>query len=317
MQPGQLRKIVLRYGAAGVAFVGAVLLLRAVWRRGRLGLAAFGMAALIFALCWRQETPELRVTFLDVGKGDAIVIEAPSGQTMVVDAGGWLRNGSDYGREVIAPYLRRRGVERIEMLLLTHPHGDHIGGAVSLLELFPVGVVRDNGEKVDSEIVQRYRSAAKQRGVPCESMRKGEEITLGRGVSARVVAPAEALRGGRTNNTSLVLRLTYGQTALLLTGDAEAESEEAMRQGGETLASDVLKVAHHGSPRATTAEFLKAVRPRYAIISVDADNANGYPAPEVLERLRAVGAQIYRTDRHGTITYIYTGNTLRVETAPR
>jgi competence protein ComEC len=249
---------------------------------------------------------------MDVGKGDAIVLESPTGEVAVVDVGGLLPDGGDRARETVLPYLRRRGIGWVQTLLLSHPHPDHIGGAASLIHAIPVGEVIDNGEAAGNDLVRRYREAARARNVPYRQVRRGETIRLGEHVRLRVLAPPAGSGLGRTNNTSIVLRVEYGKTAFLLTGDVEAEAENEMIDTAQPLACQVLKVAHHGSNRSSTAPFLSAARPRFAVISVDADNRNGYPDPAVLERLKAVGAETYRTDRDGSVALLSDGSRVRV-----
>ena len=283
----------------------------------------------------------LRVTFLDVGKGDAIVLETPGGKCLIVDAGGTLPRGDDRGRTVVAPFLRERKHKRIDLLLLTHPHPDHIGGAKTLIEQFPVVSLVDNGLDSTAKSYKQYREAARKRKVRCVVAARGWCLDCGDGVTLRALAPAKPpassaflagtsgkniAQAGHTlewdangnkevNNSSIVLRMDYGKTSLLLTGDAEAESEDDMLQTRQPLACDVLKVGHHGSAKSTSARFLQAVKPRYAVISVNADNRNGHPSPQVLERLRRANAQIFRTDENGSITCLSDGRALRIETA--
>jgi competence protein ComEC len=285
------------------------------------GAAAFQrpFQAALFRAAGREthSARPLRVTFLEVGKGDAMVIETPAGKTLVVDAGGVFGEGDDQGRRVVAPFLRSRGIARIDTLLLTHPHPDHVGGAKTLIEQFPVGLVLDNGVNADSALVRPYRSAAKERGIPCREVRRGATLDADQGVTISALAPtAETLRG-KVNNTSIVLRVEYGRTALLLTGDAEADAESEMIRSGQPLACDVLKVGHHGSRASTSEEFVAAARPRYAVISVSANNRMGYPHPEVLERLEKTGARLYRTDRNGAVTCLSDGASVHIETARR
>ena len=273
----------------------------------------------------------LRVTFLDVGKGDALVLETPSGKCLVVDTGGTLSGGSDRGRTVVAPFLRSRKRKSLDLLLLTHPHPDHVGGAATLLEQFPVALLVDNGLDSTAKAYKRYREVAEKRRVPCVIGARGWCYDCGDGVVLRALAPPQrkadapmlstiAMRdvmpadNSGVNNSSLVLRVEYGKTAFLLTGDAEADSENDMLRARQPLACDVLKVGHHGSKKSSSAAFLKAAHPRYAIISVNANNRNGHPAPEVLERLQAVGAHILRTDERGHITALSDGRSIQIET---
>lgn len=368
----KLRTLARNHGVAGTLLAAAWLLWRTVGtRRRHFVLYVLTGAALMFLLwpvhCHRRpyqppawqtlySAPEpslpdtlkepLRVTFLDVGKGDAIVLETPSGKCLVVDAGGTLGRNNDRGRTVVAPFLRARKRKRIDLLLLTHPHPDHVGGAATLINQFPVVSLVDNG--LDSTVAsyKAYRAAAKKRNVPCAVAARGWCMDCGDGVVLRalapdkppkklpnVVLPALDGRAGRVclpqkreatadtsgnkevNNSSIVLRVDYGKTSFLLTGDAEANAENEMLQSRQPLACDVLKVGHHGSNKSTSARFLQAVKPRYAVISVNADNRNGHPAPPVLERLQKAGAQIFRTDQNGNVTCVSDGRVLRFETS--
>lgn len=286
--------------------------------RDMLGLAVLLAVTLPFAFrehtARQQQSPSLRVTFLDVGKGDAAVIETPSGKVVVVDTGGKLGSGADHGSRTIAPFLRAHGRERIAFLVLTHPHPDHISGAVTLLNAFPVSGLVDNGVGADSAEVQRYRQAAQDRNVRVTVGARGTSISLGEGVVLRLLAPPRTTAAGRVNNSSIVIRLEYGQTAFLLTGDAEAESEAEMIAADQNLACDVLKVGHHGSKASTSAALLSAAHPQIAVISVNASNGAGYPHPELLDRLRTARARVYRTDQNGSVTCCSDGTNIRVET---
>jgi competence protein ComEC len=270
-----------------------------------------------WALTPRRSAGELRLTFLDVGQGDAAVLESPSGKVMVVDAGGLLPDGDDQGRRVVAPFLRSRGIYRLDALLLTHPDADHIGGAASLLERLPVGVLLENGqlEHDSSPVAAAVVRKAQARRVPLRILRRGQLLDFGDGVTAQVLAPDGTGFAISDNEASLVLRVEYGRTAFLLTGDAEAGSEAEMLRSGQPLASDLLKVGHHGSLSSTTEPFVAAVRPRLAVISCGARNLYGHPGRRVLETLEKAGARLYRTDKQGAITCLSDGVSLRVAAA--
>ncbi len=257
-------------------------------------------------LSLRQST-QLRVVFLDVGQGDSCVIQTPTGQVIVIDTGNRSLDGQDdMGRRVVAPYLRSQGVQRVDLLLLTHPDLDHIGGADTLLDRFPVGMLATNGQDRQpnqEEVVKR----ATQTGVAVHHARQGETMDLGGGVVAQVVAPIGDDVNEPTNSHSVVLRLTYGASSLLLTGDADTAEEERILQGGTLSSTQLLKVGHHGSRTSTTEPFLRRVAPKIAVISVGKRNPFGHPAPATLERLNRQGAQVFRTDRQGAITCVSDG----------
>jgi len=285
--------------------------------RDMVGLALLLAVTLPFAFrqhAVEQQASALRVTFLDVGKGDAAVIETPSGKVIVVDTGGKLADGADHGSRTIAPFLRAHGRNKIGVLLLTHPHPDHISGAATLLNTFPVSVLIDNGVDAHLPEVQRYRQAARDREVPVHLGARGTSISFGEGVTLRMLAPPRNNAAGRVNNSSIVLRLEYGKTSFLLTGDAESDSEAEMLASGQKVDCNVLKVGHHGSNASTSPELLAAAHPQIAVISVNAGNRNGYPHPELLDRLNKAGAKIYRTDKNGNVTCLSDGTQVRVET---
>jgi competence protein ComEC len=267
----------------------------------------------------------LRVTFLDVGQGDSILIEAPGGGTMLVDAGMAYptdaktgRPGFDAGEQVVLPFLARRGIDRLEYLVLTHPDQDHAGGGAAVLEGVTVGqVLKSDQGATESGYVNALQAAARN-GIPARQPVAGERIDLGGGVIAEVIGPPrEPYQGSRSDDNAncVAFRLIYRQVTLLLTCDFEAVSEEALLARKAPLRADLLKVAHHGSRHSSTAPFLQAVQPRYAIVSAGNGNSFGHPNGETLDRLAAVGATVYRTDRHGTITARTDGLTLSVSGA--
>jgi competence protein ComEC len=267
---------------------------------------------------WRSVTPcGLRVTFLDVGQGDAIVIESPTGRVLVVDAGALSLDDPERnaGHRVVLPFLRGRGIHRVDVLLLTHPDADHIGGAATLLERLSVGLLMDNGQEYTIPLMQPILKAARKRGVLHHAARRGQKLELGGGVTAEILAPNAPNAPEKANDASIVVRLLYGKTTFLLTGDAEATAEQALLVSGSPLRCDVLKAGHHGSRTSTTPEFLAATRPRIAIISAGRRNIYGHPSRVVLDRLRANQVQIFRTDQQGAITCFSDGAEIRVETA--
>ncbi len=266
-----------------------------------LAVLLLNVGILLSPRLFQRQMPPLRVVFLDVGQGDSCVIQTPKGQVMVVDTGNRSLTGQDdMGRRVVAPYLRSLGVQRIDLLLLTHPDSDHIGGAISLLEQFPVGILESNGQDtrpLQNEVVQQ----AKQRYVTLHHAAKGEDIELD-GVRVQVLAPLSNDTQEPTNSHSIVLRLTYGESSLLLTGDAERDEEAHILQSGNLTPTQLLKVGHHGSLTSTTEAFLSRVAPRIAVISVGKHNRYGHPHPQIMERLKRHEVQVFRTDTQGAIT---------------
>ncbi len=286
--------------------------IRTLWRLCLCFLVVNGLLV-AWGVTHRQVAP-LRVTFLDVGQGDAAAIESPSGKVLLIDTGGVLADGSDnQGRRVVGPYLRSRGIGHLDMELLTHPHADHIGGAATLLERFPTAELLDNGQQTDSTMLTHLRADAAEHHVRYLAARRGQTLDFQDGVTARILAPTEAETHGSPNNASIVLLLQYGRTTFLFTGDAEADEEADLLASGQPLPCDVLKVGHHGSHTSTTLPFLAAAHPHIAVISVGAHNLYGHPSVEVLDRLRYSGAKIYRTDKDGAVTCTSDGFTIRTE----
>ncbi|MGQ0571100.1 MAG: DNA internalization-related competence protein ComEC/Rec2, partial [Armatimonadota bacterium] len=255
----------------------------------------------------------LTVTALDVGQGDAILIQSPSGRTVLIDGGGEIggaRTAWDVGRMRVVPALRRAGVRRLDVVLLSHPHEDHVGGLPAVLENFQVGLVLDPGVPHPSPSYARLLRLVEAGKIPYQTARQGMTIDLGAGVLLTVLYPPEPipqLDGDPVHWGSVVARLTYGETAALFTGDAEASVERYLLDQGVLLSSQVLKVAHHGSRTSTTPEFLSRVNPRIAVMSLSADNTFGHPHPTTLDTLAGANVAIYRTDLDGAVALMSDG----------
>lgn len=273
-------------------------------RKVLLFLALFGINLYIWKGVLRED--RLEVVFLDAGQGDAIFLRFPNGRTMLVDGGARTRY-FDAGRWVIAPFLRHKGIRKVDIVAPTHSDNDHIGGLISILEDFPVDYVVDSGQYADTWTDDRFYELVQEKGITRYSVSAGDSLIGLGGVGAFVLHPAPAFVSPKgnaplgTNNASVVLRISYGGTSLLLTGDAEKEAERLLLSWGDRLPATVLKVGHHGSSGSSSQAFLNAVRPEIAILSVGAWNRFGHPSEAVLEQLKEVGAQIYRTDRRGAI----------------
>jgi competence protein ComEC len=299
-----------------VAIAAGALLVACTARypaRPLMAMAAAVSAAVWWPLVWQRHGP-LEVHVLDVGQGDAVALRTPKSRWILIDAGDTWRDG-DAGSRVVVPYLRRRGGP-IAALILSHPHADHIGGAATLLRRLRVGAVLDGGFVAGSGVYAAVLTSARSRAVPWREVRAGDSLLVD-GVVLRVLAPdARTVRAADgANEASVVILADYRGARVLLTGDAEAETEGWLRERyGASLAAHVLKVGHHGSATSSGARFLDAVRPRVALVSVGAGNRYGHPSPAVLRELAARGAQVLRTDHDGTIVVTVDRGTLRVAT---
>jgi len=273
------------------------------------------MAILVWLAALQLPDGRLHVAFLDVGQGDAILITTPEGRQVLVDGG---PNPTRLLQELgsFMPFWDRS----LDLVILTHPDEDHMAGLIPLFDRYRVERVLTGAPTLVAEEAQPWREAVEAAGISIVVAQRGMEIKPGRGVRLEVLHPGAELLSGTPsddNNNSIVLRLVYGQTSALLTGDLEVEGERTLMALGISLAAQVLKVSHHGSGRATTSDFLRAVAPQLAVIQVGANNRFGHPAPEVLKRLAAANAQTLRTDLQGTIELISDGQRWRVRTAKR
>ena len=263
---------------------------------------------------WREAPPpasgkELQVHVLDVGQGDAILIISPEGKAVLVDAG-----NPGNGKKILEA-LRRYNVGQLDLLVASHAHADHIGAADEVIKGTSVAAVLDSRVPNTTKNYQDFLAAIDERGAKYIGAEPGQNFDLGGGARLRVLAPIpplftkEELRSGgnEPNANSVVVRLEYGDFSMLLTGDAEAQTEDRMMQKGANITASVLKVGHHGSKYATSDDFLRRGQFKTAIISSGADNRYGHPSQDVLNRLRAHQIKLYRTDLQGEITIITRG----------
>jgi competence protein ComEC len=256
----------------------------------------------------------LRVSMIDVGQGDAILVEFPGGETLLVDTGP-LTLAGNAGKKTVVPFLKRKGIGAVDILVITHPDADHCGGAASVIRSLPVRRVIESDAGGWTAVYGSYHAAALARGSPPSLAWRGESITAAECARLYVLwpgrgrtAPLTHSRGGGSNNASIVFKLVYGNVSFLFTGDAERESEIGMiRSFGSFLRSTVLKVAHHGSDSGTSQEFLDAVRPAVALVSVGLHNRFGHPSPALLRRLDGAGVRVLRTDREGAVVLVTDG----------
>jgi len=239
-------------------------------------------------------TGKLKVHFIDVGQGDSIFIELPSGNNILIDGG-----SSSSGSKVVS-YLKNLRINRLNIIVETHPHEDHIGGLIEVLNSFSVDNVIDSGVAHTSKTYQEYLNTILSKGINYIVPEVGDEFDLKLDTKMKIVGPLSPSEGD-LNNSSIVFKLIYKNVSFLFAGDAEAEIENQILQRNLDISSDILKVGHHGSSSASTIEFLGKVNPDIAIISCGAGNSYGHPHDITLNNLSSLGITIYRTDISGDI----------------
>jgi beta-lactamase superfamily II metal-dependent hydrolase len=238
----------------------------------------------------------LSVSFIDVGQGDGVLVQA-GGESYLIDAG-----RAEEGPNVV-DFLRDRGVETLDGIVVSNPDADHIGGFLDVFDAFPVETVFVSGDTNSTLTYNSFLRGVRDEGAETEVVRAGARMDWG-GVRADVVGPPTDAEGGlfsEINDNSVAILLTYGTARVLLAGDAEANEEEYMANGPYTGPLTVLKVTHHGSNTSSTPLFLGRFPPKIAVIQVGADNPYGHPTPETLDRLRRAGARVFRNDEDGDV----------------
>lgn len=253
----------------------------------------------LFYLDWQASNRKFTFAMLDVGQGDAIFIESPTGTQILIDAGPPKKVMSELSR--MMPLFDRT----IDAIIITNPDADHIAGFLDVLKVYKVGQVFEAGTYNDSRTYQNLEEEIKNKNVTDTLAKKDMRIDLGGGVFVDVLFPDRDVSSWTTNDGSVVARLTYGDTTIMLTGDATEETEKIILQSysEKFLDSDILKVAHHGSKTSSSEAFLKVVSPEYAVISDGKNNSYGHPHKVTLDNLEGVGADILRTDKLGTIIF--------------
>ena len=259
--------------------------------------------------------PPLLFTVIDIGQGACVVVISPDGRTLVADAG----RSQARVRERVIPYLRDHGVERIDYLVTTNPDQDHIGGMPALLQAFEVGAWVDPVVSTTNQTYAESLEMVDSLGIEPIRARRGGMLDLGPSVTAEILWPVDPLMmdGSQEsrNDNSIVIRITHGGVAFLITGDIEDDGEEALVEADDDdlLRADVMVVPHHGSNTSSTADFLDAISPTVAIIPVGLDNQYDHPRDEVIQRLRFRSIRIYRTDLDGTVEVRSDGEAYQVE----
>lgn len=245
----------------------------------------------------------LKVNFINVGEGDCILIEAPNRINILIDGGGTPQSDFDVGNKIVIPYLRRKGINEIDLLILTHPHLDHLEGLLPILKEFKVDMVLDSGLLCDSSEYKEFISLILEKGISYHKAKAGDNFIFSNNLEIFLLNPlydSDFYEESDFNNASIVVKLFYKNANFLFTGDIEEAAEKKLLVWQNILQSDILKVAHHGSSTSTNLEFLDKVNPNIAVITVG-KNHFGHPSQKIIERLEDKNIQIYQTDEDGTV----------------
>lgn len=307
-------QIVFYYGAC------FVFLAPREWPAKKWRLATAG--GLMAVVLWGGQMPadgKLKVTFVDVGQGDSVVVQLPNGKVWVVDGGGIRGNDWDIGRFIIAPFLWEEGIHKIETLFLSHPHHDHYKGLGFLAEHFSPKILFTNGDAApegEAEEWQEFLAKIEKGNIAVQKVTRNTRAIEEAGVRLEFLAPGSqgTIPHFDVNDNSIVLRLSYKQVSFLLPGDLMEAGELLLLESKLNVKADVLKTGHHGSATSTKEVFLNAVQPKYAVMSVGAYNPYGMPSQELVNRLKQKGISLFRTDLHGAVTFTTDGTDIDVKT---
>jgi competence protein ComEC len=279
---------------------------RRVPRSVRIGtVLSFLLLTAAMALPFLRGSKSL-VTFLDVGQGDCALVETSGGTRILIDGGGSRENRFDTGRRVVAPFLWDRGIRSLDLVVLSHPHPDHMNGLLSIVKLFPVKALWSSGLDGELEGIAELHRLLNDRAIPFRPVSAGDRAAIG-DVIIDVIHPRTEFNPGTAksyaaeNSRSLVLRMTVNGRTVLFPGDIHMEGERAVFESLPELPVDVVKVPHHGSKTSSSEDFITATRPRIAVISVGAGNAYRQPSEDVVGRYERHGVRVYRTDRDGAV----------------
>ena len=306
-------------------YAGIVFLLQLKKSKMARGILAFITVALIADQAfWHYQVrlnPLLRITAIDVGQGEATLVQFPYGKTMLIDGGGFSKSTFDIGEKVVAPVLWKKKIKNLDLVVLTHPHPDHLNGIVSVVKNFKVNEVWTNGEHTVSEVFEELEGIIAEKGISTLVVSSAQTNREMGGVTLEVLHPPPAAvhkshQPSHTliNNHSLVIRLTYRNVSILFTGDICEAAERDLLKNPSHLKSTILKVPHHGSKTSSSLPFLKAVDPSIAMLSVGYNNLFRLPNVAILKRYLSQGCKLLRTDRDGAISVETDGSAIRIET---
>lgn len=289
-----------------------------------IGLVSVGIY--IIGNCFFFNKNDLEITFLDVGQGDCIYISFPDGKNMLID-GGPATPKYDAGKRIVVPFLRKKGVRRLNAVVVSHPDIDHLGGLISVIEKMPVNTIIHNGytdcETKGTKTIQEhfFVLATVKRQIKCQKVARGDRIIgYKNDVNIEIINPPAMFfkdTQSDVNNNSIAMKLSYGMVTVLFTGDIEEEAQRDLLKNKDNLkdlSASILKMPHHGSESASVLSFLESVNPKIAIIQVGKNNPFGHPSESTLSKLSSLNILVYRTDIHGAVTLFISKKRIKIKT---
>ncbi|WP_337287962.1 DNA internalization-related competence protein ComEC/Rec2 [Candidatus Methylomirabilis sp.] len=297
----------------------------AAWQR-RFRWPAYSATLILVILASARLLPvfqngQVRMTVLDVGQGDGIVLELPGKRTILIDGGGLFDDRFDIGEQVVVPFLLSRWIGHLDLVVLSHPHPDHLNGLQAVLRHFTIGQVWDSGQRAAMPSYLWFEETLRDKRIPHKILQDGYRTSEFAPVQIAVLHPSNPMLQGSkrghfsdVNSNSLVLSVKYRKVAFLLPGDIEEEAERLLLEQGVDLQAQVLKVPHHGGRTSSSEPFLASVQPKIAVVSAGYRNRFRHPHQETLDRYHAIAGDLYRTDRDGAVTITSDGNTVEVAT---
>lgn len=273
-----------------------------------------GCLVLTENILYKLSSEELKVTIFDVGQGDAALIQTPNGKTILIDAGTWSPTNNS-GKSILLPHFKEAGITRLDAVILSHPHADHIGGILDLIEGIPIGAIYNSGYKYDSRLYKNYISLAGSKGITVSSLKTGDTLDIDPSVLFLVLGPEEMSFSNDPNQHSVVLNMIYGESRFLFTGDAgETQEERLVENYGDLLDVDFLKVGHHGSRTSSAIPFLNIVTPEISVVSLAERNRFKHPHPEAIQKIQRTGTELYFTSRDKALVFRSGGKNILRET---